>query len=109
MELEIWMDSLIQSSFIYGALLCPKVFIGGSSDKEFACQCRKHKTVIWSLGQVVSLEEGMAPPPVDSIIDSMDMNLSKSWETVKEREAWLSTVFGVTKSWTQLGNWTIMT
>ena len=25
MELEIWMDSLIQSSFIYGALLCPKV------------------------------------------------------------------------------------
>ena len=25
---------------------------------------------------------------MDSITDSVDMNLSKSWETVKDREAW---------------------
>ena len=29
------------------------------------------------------------------IIDSMDMNLSKLWETVKDREAWHATVQGL--------------
>ena len=33
-----------------------------------------------------------------SIIDSMDMNLSKHWEIVKDREAWCARVHGVTKS-----------
>ena len=32
--------------------------------------------------------------------DSMDMNLSQLWETVKDREAWHAVVHGVTKSWT---------
>ena len=35
-----------------------------------------------------------------SIIDSMDMNLSKLQEIVKDREAWHATVHGVTKSQT---------
>ena len=35
---------------------------------------------------------------LDSISDSMDMNLSKFWEIVKDREAWNATVYGVTKS-----------
>ena len=30
--------------------------------------------------------------------DSMDMNLSQLWETVKDREAWHAVVHGVTKS-----------
>ena len=32
------------------------------------------------------------------------MNLHKLWETVKDREAWLAAVHGVSKSWTQLSN-----
>ena len=37
---------------------------------------------------------------LNSITDSMDMNLSKLWEIVKVREAWSATVHGVAKSQT---------
>ena len=37
-----------------------------------------------------------------SITDSMDMNLSKLLEMVKDREAWCAAVHGITKSWTWL-------
>ena len=37
---------------------------------------------------------------LDGITDSMDMNLSKYKEIVKDREAWCGAVHGVTKSWT---------
>ena len=35
------------------------------------------------------------------ITDSIDMSLSKLWETMKNREAWSASVHEVTKSWTQ--------
>ena len=37
---------------------------------------------------------------LDSITNSMDMNLSKLWEIVEDRGAWHAAVHRVTKSWT---------
>ena len=39
---------------------------------------------------------------LNSVTDSMDMNLSKLREIVKDREAWYAAVDGVTKSLTRL-------
>ena len=41
---------------------------------------------------------------LDSITDSVDMNLSKLWEIVKDRKTWCAVVHGVIKSLTPLSN-----
>ena len=41
---------------------------------------------------------------LDDITDSMDLSLSRLWELVIDREAWLVAVLGVTKNQTRLSN-----
>ena len=43
---------------------------------------------------------------LDSITNSMDINMSNLREIVKDREAWSTVVHGVAKNWTRLSNWT---
>ena len=56
------------------------------------------KTCYW--GKIVSKRrrEWQKMRWLDSIIDSMDMNLSKLWEIVKDREAWHDKIYGITES-----------
>ena len=92
-------------------------FPGGASCRESACQCRRwRRRGFLPLGGDDPLEEEMAthssilawriPWAENGITDSMDMNLSKFWEMVRDREARCVAVRGVTKSRTGLGNWT---
>ena len=41
---------------------------------------------------------------LDGVMDSMDMSLSKLWDTVKDRGAWPAAVHDDVKSGTRLGN-----
>ena len=51
-------------------------------------------------------ETGAAEDEIDSITDSMDMNLSKLWEIVEDRGAWCAAIYGVANSQTLLSYWT---
>ena len=44
---------------------------------------------------------------LDSITNSVDMNLGELQEMMRDRKAWHASGYGVAKNWTQLNDWTI--
>ena len=59
------------------------------------------------MGKILILEKiegkrrrGRGREEIDSNTNSMDMNLSKLWEIVKDRKAWSATFHGVSRSQT---------
>ena len=63
---------------------------------------RSNQSILKEINPQYSLEGLM-------LKDSMDMDLSKLWEMVKDRKTWWAAVHGVAKSQTWLSNWTTMT
>ena len=69
---------------LLSGIVSSKGFSSGPSSKEPACQCRKHETLVQSLGWEDPLEEGMATHP--SIL---------AWRISMIRGAWQATVHRV--------------
>ena len=95
----------------------PWIFIGRTDAEAEASILWPPDAKSWLIGKDpdarkdwVQEENGSAEDnKIDSITDSVDMNLSKLWEMVKDREVWRTAVHWVAKSQTWLSNWTTTT
>ena len=70
------------------------------------CKVLTHWKKTLMLGKFVGRRRRGQQRGLDSITDLMDINLSKLQEIVEDRGAWCAAVHGITKSLTQLSDWT---
>ena len=85
-------------------------FICGWTSRLFSCPnyCKQCCNEHW--GTCVSFNSGFLSVYAQKwdcwVVYSTDMSLSELWEMVMDREAWRAAIHGVTKSRTQLSDWT---
>ena len=86
----------------------PWIFIGRTNAEAEAPILWPPDVKRWLIGKIEGKRrrEWQRMRWLDSITDSMDMNLNKTQKIVKDREAWHAAVHGVAKSQTQLRDWT---
>ena len=92
----------------------PWIFIGrtdaeAETPNTLATWCKEEKILV--LGKIESQRRRRWQRMrwLDSITDSLDVNLGKFWEIAEDWGAWCAAVHGVSKSRARLNDWTITT